>query len=147
MAATISKIQTIIGKEFPKIVVPYIDQAKESISILVFDWRWYPDQPSSPVQLFNQAIVRAVRRNVKIKVISNFPKILDILSELGCKVKHLITTNLVHSKLMIIDNKIFVIGSHNYTQNAFSVNYEASILIEAETGLDNFINYFNNLFN
>ncbi len=55
-------METIIGKEFPQKVIPLIEQAKTSIDIVVFDWRWYPQDPGASVQLFNQAIVRAVRR-------------------------------------------------------------------------------------
>jgi len=125
-------MQTIIGKEFPKKVIPLIDSAKRSINIIVFDWRWYPDDLSNPCQLFNQSIVRAKNRGVQIKVISNMLDIVKLLKDLGIEAKKLLTPNLVHVKLMIIDDDIAVIGSHNYTQNAFTMNYEVSVIIESK---------------
>jgi len=140
-------MQAIIGKQFPKVVIPKIDEAKKSIKIVVFDWRWYPNDPANPVQLFNQAIIRAVRRGVRVEAVANALDIVETLKENGVQAKKLITPNLVHCKLMIIDDKIVIIGSHNYTQSAFTMNYEVSAMIESESGLDNFIQYFSNLFN
>ena len=64
-------MDTIIGKEFPDKVIPLIDNAKYTIDIVVFDWRWYPQDPGASVQLFNQSIVRSVRRGVKVRAIAN----------------------------------------------------------------------------
>jgi len=122
MASTIPKVQTIIGSEFPKKVIPLIDQAKRSIEIIVFDWRWYPQNPGSTVQLFNQSLVRAARRKVKIRAIANNNEIISTLTNVGIDAKKIISKKLVHSKLMIIDNRILIIGSHNYTQSAFQIS-------------------------
>lgn len=145
MDADISKIQTnaIIGGQFPKIVIPKINEAKTSIKIIVFDWRWYPNDAGNPCQLFNQAIVRAVGRGVRVDVITNNFDVVATLKEVGANAKKLITKNLVHAKLMLIDDKILILGSHNYTQSAFTMNFEVSVLIENSDNLSEFINYFN----
>ena len=111
-------------------VIPLIDKAVNSIKIVVFDWRWYMNDPGNPCQLFNQSIVRAKNRGVKIKVISNIPDIVVRLNALGIEAKKLLTPNLVHVKMMIIDEEVMIIGSHNYTQNAFTMNYELSVILE-----------------
>lgn len=139
-------MQIIIGKEFPKKVIPLIDSAKRSISIIVFDWRWYPDDPGNPCQLFNASIIRAKNRGVEIKVISNIPDIVKRLKSLGIEAKKLLTPNLVHVKMMIIDEETFILGSHNYTQNAFTMNYEVSIILEDKEKAKELVGFFNNLF-
>ena len=138
-------MQIIIGKDFPKKVIPLVDSAKSSISIIVFDWRWYPDDPGNPCQLFNQSIVRAKNRGVKIKVISNIPDIVVRLNALGIEAKKLLTPNLVHVKMMIIDEEIMIIGSHNYTQNAFTMNYELSVILQNKEKAKELVGFFNNL--
>jgi phosphatidylserine/phosphatidylglycerophosphate/cardiolipin synthase-like enzyme len=138
-------MQSIIGKEFPKIVIPKINDAKKSIKIVVFDWRWYPNEPANPVSLFNQAIVRAVRRGVSVHAVVNSIDVLNTLRLLGCEVRKLETKNLVHAKLMIIDDKIVIVGSHNYTQSAFTLNYEISAMYESEETAVAFIEFFNSL--
>lgn len=139
-------MDTIIGKEFPQKVIPLINEAKHSIDIIVFDWRWYPQNPGSPVQLFNQSLVRAIRRGVKVRVIANYSEIINILKSLGVEAKKLETKKLVHVKLMIIDNEIAVVGSHNYTESAFLMNYELSIILQGREELERIINFFRNLY-
>jgi len=140
-------MEAIIGKQFPQKVIPLIENAKQSIKIVVFDWRWYPNDPANPVQLFNQAIIRAKRRGVDVKVITNIDDIIKILNTEKIEAKKPNTPKLIHSKMMIIDDKILILGSHNYTQSAFTMNHEASVVIESESELDNFIKYFHNLYN
>jgi phosphatidylserine/phosphatidylglycerophosphate/cardiolipin synthase-like enzyme len=135
----------IVGKEFPKKVIPLIKKANQSIDIIVFDWRWYPDQVGSSIQLFNNALVVAVKKGVKIRTITNLRATVDILKKLNFNSKKWSSKKLLHTKLMIIDNKIAIIGSHNYTMNAFNVNQEISILIEQPAFVDRLKFYFNNL--
>ena len=138
-------IQTISGREFPTVVIPYIENATEAIDIVVFDWRWYGADPGATVQLFNQAMVRAVRRGVKIRAITNANDIINILNKQGVIAKKIVCKKLMHCKLMIIDSKVVITGSHNYTQSAFQLNVELSVLIKDEPNLEQFSKYFSNL--
>lgn len=138
-------IQTIIGSDFPKLVVPVIDAAEKSIEIIIFDWRWYPQDGSCPAQIFNQAIVRAARRGVEVRVIANNEDICQILRGLGCAAKRLVNKKLVHAKMMLVDKNICILGSHNYTQNAFTMNCELSVLMTSEATFSDFSKYFDNL--
>jgi len=140
-------METIIGKEFPQKVIPLIENAKKTIDIIVFDWRWYPQDPGSQVQLFNQAIVRAARRGVKVRVIANNDEIVRVLKQIGCEARRILTKKLVHCKIMIIDNETVIIGSHNYTQSAFQMNLELSVILDNLENAADFSNFFQNLFN
>jgi phosphatidylserine/phosphatidylglycerophosphate/cardiolipin synthase-like enzyme len=137
--------ETIIGKQFANKVIPLIEGAKLSIKIVVFDWRWYANDPGNIVQVFNQTIARAVKRGVKTQAIINSDAILTPLKEIGVDAVKLQTAGIMHTKLMIIDDKIVVIGSHNYTHNAFVVNHELSVILSDIENIDNFTNYFNSL--
>ncbi len=70
-----------------------------------------------------------------------------ILSKCGIEAKVLHSAKLLHIKLMIIDNKIAIMGSHNYTKNAFNINHEVSIITRQETDILRLKEYFNNLYN
>jgi len=132
----------IIGKQFPNKVIPLIENAKKSIKTVVYDWRWYPNDPGNAVQLFNQAIARAVKKGVKTQAIVNNDSILVSLKEIGVEVKKLQITGLVHAKLMIIDDNIVILGSHNYTHNAFMVNQEISVVLQDCMNINEFNNFF-----
>ena len=138
-------IESISGREYPKKVIPLINEAKNSIDIVVFDWRWYPQDPGAVCQLFNQSILRSARRGVKIRVIANNDQIIDILKKEGCSAKRLKTSKLVHCKLMIIDDQVVITGSHNFTQSAFQMNLELSVIIDEGVPNESFNLFFNNL--
>lgn len=136
---------TIIGKEFPQIVGPLIYQAKHSIDIIVYDWRWYSDQIGSEIQRFNNAIVTAKKKGVKVRAITNSPHIINILKENKIEAKQNFSSRKLHAKLMMIDDKIAIFGSHNYTMSAFTTNFEISIATQNENVVNRFKIFFNNL--
>lgn len=137
----------VSGREYPANVIPLINSAKQNIDIVVFDWRWYPQDSGSSCQLFNQAIIRALRRKIKIRAIANNDQIIDILKQEGSEAKRLKTAKLVHCKLIIIDDKIVITGSHNFTQSAFQMNLELSVILDGDFSADTFSVFFNNLWN
>ena len=138
-------MQAIIGKQFPKILIPKINDAKTSIKIVVFDWRWYSNDPANPVQLFNQSIVRAVGRGVVVSAIVNSDSIVGILTAVRVNAKKINTKGLVHAKMIIIDDKIVVVGSHNYSTMAFTQNHEISSLFEDAEIAKEYLLFFNDL--
>lgn len=137
--------EVIIGKQFPEKVIPLIENAQKSIKTIVYDWRWYVNDPGNSVQIFNQAMVRASRRGVKISAIVNHEDILTPLKENGIIAKKLNITGLVHAKLMIIDDNIVILGSHNYTHNAFVINHEISIILKECNVVQDFNLFFTSL--
>lgn len=137
--------ETIIGGEYPDKVGKLIDEAKSSIDILMFDWRWYKNDIAHPLQVFNQKLVCAVRRGVKIRCITNYIELVETLNLLGFYAKKWPQNNLLHSKLLIIDKKIVISGSHNLTGNAFCSNQETSLITDSESVAKNFCEYFENI--
>lgn len=137
--------QTIVGKEFAEKVIPLIKQAKYTINIVVYCWWWYPDQIGSNIQKFNNAIIDAAKKGVNIKVMANEYPTIAVLKRNGIKARKIETTRKVHAKLMIIDNKIAIIGSHNYSMGAFTTNYEISVITQDEEVVNRLKQFFNNL--
>lgn len=135
----------VSGRDYPKHVIPLIDGAKSTIDVVVFDWRWYAQDPGAACQLFNQAIIRAAKRGVKIRAIANNDEVVNILRKAGIDSKKLQTTRLVHCKLLIIDEQIAVTGSHNFTQSAFQANLELSIILGEEMPKADIISFYNHV--
>lgn len=140
-------LEYISGREYPQKVIPLIEQAVKSIKIIVFDWRWYPQMPGATVQIFNQAIIRAARRGVKITAITNNDQINNVLKDNKIRAKRIKTKKLMHCKLMIIDELTVITGSHNYTQSGFDHNIELSVIIKHSTPDEKVNNYFDRLYN
>lgn len=139
-------MDVIVGAEYPKKVIPLIDSAKSSIDIMVYDWRWYPDQIAHPVQQFNAAIVRASQRGVHVRAVINAVLNLDTLKSVGIKARMLKDKRVLHTKMIIVDGKTLVIGSHNFTRNAFGSNIETSIVVDIPEDVTRLHEFFNNLY-
>ena len=142
-----TQITPIVGNEFAQIAMQAILSAQNSIKIIVFDWRWYPSDPASVCQQFNNELVKASRRGVQVAAVVNSQSIKDTLTSLGISVKKAKERPLLHTKIMIIDDAHVIIGSHNYSQNAFTMNFEFSVLIENCPQIERYLAYFNNIFN
>ena len=130
---TIPRIELAVGRAFPKKVIPLINGARKTIEILVFDWGWYENEIGEQIQIFNNAIVRAQQRGVSVKAIVYKQKIKNILDQQKIWARKLDSSKLMHVKLMMIDHETVIVGSHNYTKNAFNLNYELSLIIH-DTG-------------
>jgi phosphatidylserine/phosphatidylglycerophosphate/cardiolipin synthase-like enzyme len=129
-------IEAVIGKQFPE---------KDHIEIIIFDWRFYPSPTGTSVDNFNYSLFAAAKRGVKIRAIVNNDSILAQLKKNGAKAKRVYSKKLIHAKMMLIDGKILIIGSHNYTQSAFTMNLEISIIVELENEDNEIIKFFDHV--
>jgi len=136
----------LTGADYPKKVIPLINEAKTSIDIVSYDWRWYRDQVGHPVQQFNIALVQAKQRGVEVRAVLNSALLLPTLNKVGIKARRLNDKRTVHTKMIIVDHKILVIGSHNLTRNAFTTNLETSVVIELTADDKRVLQYFENLY-
>jgi len=136
---------TIIGKEFPEVVIPLLQRAKNSVDIIIYDWRWYPDQIGSPIQRFNNTVISARKRSKRVRVITKSQPALKVLEQNKVLTKKWASKKNLHTKLMIIDQKIAILGSHNYTMSAFTINHEVSIVVFNQEVVKKLNKYFQNL--
>lgn len=140
-----AKPQILIGSEYPEAVIPLINSAKKSIEILMFDWRWYKNDFANPMQQLNHAIVSSVRRRVQVSAITNYNEVIDTLNAQGIKAIQWPRNTLLHSKLLVIDRQIVVMGSHNFTSNAFTSNLETSTILHDEALAVSYSDFFREL--
>lgn len=145
MRTTILKNECLIGDKYGKRLVQLFDEAEKTIEIVMFEWRWYRSDPGNPMQMVNAALVRAARRGVIVRVVTSNKDVVEILK--GCKILARKGTQrgYLHSKLVIIDNEVLVMGSHNFTGSALNKNIETSMLIPCLASVQNFKDFFNRL--
>lgn len=139
-------MEALIGADYPKRVIPLLDSAKKNIDIVVYDWRWYPNQPGHVVQQFNAALVRAAQRGVFVRAIVNAPLLLPVLTSVGIRARQVSDKRTIHAKMVIIDDELLIIGSHNFTRNAFGSNVEVSAIIPLDAGYRRFRDFFDRLY-
>jgi len=151
-----AKIKAAIGHRYPKRVIPLVNSARSTIEILMFLWKWYGHESAGGVQRLNLALCGAARRGVKIKVLLNIESMGHAITKIntrtaqhlqqhGIEIKWGQVGILTHAKMMIIDDEIMVLGSHNYSKSAFSRNQEASIIVSGREDIKEYREYFRDL--
>lgn len=138
-------METIIGDEFIKKVIPLIDNAVHSVKIINYDWRWYVNDVGYATSQFNQAIIRAIGRGIGVFAILEHDSIIKRISALGASARKINLPRLVHAKVILIDDKICVVGSHNLTEYAFTKNFEVSLFFEDTDIAKQLDTFFQNL--
>lgn len=123
-----------------------LQNAESEICIVIYNWHFYQHDLSCNVSQLNQIIFDKLKRGVKVKVVVGNIKLFNQLKEKGINVKYKKMRGLVHSKLIVIDNMIATVGSHNFSENAFSRNEEASILTDDKDFVNQCKKYFDILF-
>jgi phosphatidylserine/phosphatidylglycerophosphate/cardiolipin synthase-like enzyme len=136
----------IIGADYVPQICALIAEAKRNIDIVLYDWRWYEDQAAHPCQQVNIALANAVRRGVLVRAVVNNDIALSSLKKAGIQARRLKDKRTLHCKLVILDEKTLVIGSHNFTRNAFAHNIEASVAVEIPEGITRWREFFANLY-
>ena len=138
-------IQSIIGHEFADAVFPLIGAAKSSIDIIAYDWRWYPKDPGNLVQLFTTLLIKKAKLGVDVRAVLNSNNIVYLLKQNGIAAKRKRFSKFLHSKLILIDSDITIIGSHNLTLSAFQFNMECSVILYDKTVNETFKKFFETL--
>lgn len=139
-------MKTLISSEYAPYVKELVKKAQKSIDICMYDWRIYFNNPENPIQQVNLELIRAAQRGVRVRALLNTDLVLDYLKNFKIKARTLKDNRVLHSKFIIIDEKILVIGSHNMTSNAISRNLETSIVIDIPEGENRIQEFFNNLY-
>ena len=76
-------METLVGPDFQKKVIPLIQNAKREIDIVSYDWRWYGDRPAHATQQLNIELVNASKRGVRVRAVLNTADQATFLHTLG----------------------------------------------------------------
>lgn len=139
------KTDLIIGRAYARHVLGLIKNAKVSIEILMFHWAWYQKDLSCEVSQINIAILDARKRGVLVRCYCNMLQIVQRLKGLGIDARLYKGKGIMHAKLIIIDRRVAIMGSHNFSQNAMCFNKEISIQINAPDNVLKLERYFDAL--
>ena len=153
MSSIDAKIQSAIATDYPKIITPLLNGAQQTIDVVMYEWKWYTHENAGGVEKFNLAFQAAARRGVKIRVLLNIESMghaitkinsrtMQYLKLAGVDVKFGQIGVATHAKMLIIDQRVLVLGSHNISKGSFSRNQEASIVVEGGEAIRPYIDYF-----
>jgi len=131
----------LTNEDYFPALLKVIDEAQSEIFMSIFSFKAGVHKNSYPDQILER-LAKAVKRGVKVTAIlettANRSDELDIqnrqtgklLEEKGINVYLDSPRQTTHTKLIVIDERLVILGSHNLTQAALKYNNEISILMD-----------------
>ena len=140
--------EVILGSQYPYVIEELIANAKKSISVMLFYISYNPNNQKSRVNKLVNLLIEAKKRGVDVTVVIDKDKendvygsrtinlpTFEILKDNGISVYFDTEEKVTHSKIVVFDKSIVVIGSHNWTVSSFTYYDDTSIKINsAEVG-------------
>ena len=136
-------VQVVLDREYFQITRALLRDAEKSIRVMMFEANFYTKHPQSPSNILIGELISARKRGLRVEVILEASDRGDraternratgeMLSREGIEVIYdplFVTT---HAKLIIIDERICLLGSTNWTYHSLTSNHEVGVLIESE---------------
>jgi len=147
----------IVNDNYFNLTFNAISHANKSIDIILYEFKWYDS--NNVVAKLRDALIKAHENNVSVRIILDQADYRDQETELskenkktgnylkskGIEVKYDSLKTTTHDKMVVIDSKIVILGSHNWGYSALTNNNEASILIKDKEIAEYYQDYFDNL--
>lgn len=132
------ELEFLAGKNYLSRVSEALKSAERSIKVMMY-LAYNSGHTRCPGNILMTELARARRRGVEVKVIlegSHVKMVNDAnlnsaewLLERGIEARIFPVFPVMHTKLVLIDDEIVVVGSHNWTAAAIHLNNESSVLV------------------
>lgn len=140
--AQAGEVQVLTSHEYYPTVRRLIESARSSIDMVMFEATHYADYPRSPSNCLVQALIDAHKRGVAVTVILDRRTETDrntisnrgsgaLLQQAGVTVVYDDPRTTTHAKLLLIDERIVVLGSTNWTYPGLMKNNEIDVVIDS----------------
>lgn len=147
-------VEVIVDAQYFQTAQRLIREAKETIRVMMFEMGYYAEHPNTPSNLLVRELIEAKKRGVKVEVILEAREDQDrttmrnrrtakVLVEGGVDVIFDPLFKTTHAKLMIVDGKLTLVGSTNWTYYALTNNHEVTLLVRSKEVAREMTEYFN----
>lgn len=146
-----AQVIPVFNREYYPHVRKVLSNANESIHMAVFELKYYRQYPESNENRIIEEIIKAENRGVDVKILvdeySTKNNAYSYLKSKGVEIKNDSEQVTTHSKLVIVDNKIVMVGSTNFSYYGLDKNNEANVLIKSREIAEKYERYFKSLWN
>jgi phosphatidylserine/phosphatidylglycerophosphate/cardiolipin synthase-like enzyme len=147
-------IYVLVDRDYYYSILNDLRSANNCVYIAMYSMIYDPDDTFDWANDLIRELVNAKQRGVNVSVVieyrtyygyidDNLPA-YNYLHSNGVNVKLDNETDTDHLKLVVIDNKIVYVGSHNWSESALYYNHETSVKIISEEIAQSFIEYLKN---
>jgi phosphatidylserine/phosphatidylglycerophosphate/cardiolipin synthase-like enzyme len=150
----VEDLKLVTDGDYFQTAMKMIQEAKNSIRIIMFEMAYYDDHASTPSNLLIKELMAARKRGVNVEVILDVREKEDrttkrnrrtgkMLSDSGVEVTYDSLSKTTHAKVLIADGQTSLLGSTNWTYPSLSSNHEACVLIRSKEVAKALTEYFN----
>lgn len=141
------RFELLSDDEYYRRVLEGIENAEESIYVMMFLMLYDPDDSFDWANDLIRALVEAKERGVEVHVVledgvDNNRAAYEYLKKNGVDVCFDSPSTTLHAKVVIIDGKLVFIGSHNWSESALHWNHEVSIMLVSQEIAAELVRYF-----
>jgi phosphatidylserine/phosphatidylglycerophosphate/cardiolipin synthase-like enzyme len=151
----VAEVKLLLDGDYYTALLNGIDRAREEISLSVYLFRTIENAKGYP-EVVLKSLAAAVRRGVRVEAIlerdqdagdisRNNAETAERLRQGGIRVCLDAPNRKTHTKLVVIDRRYVLIGSHNLTQSALKYNHEASAWIDSAPLAEEALSYMKSL--
>ncbi len=139
-------------RDYYRVASELIRSAGECVCLAVFIAKYDPDDPVDPANDLLRLLAEKAREGVEVRVLvddvtaERYPETLQLLSSSGAEVRlDPSPRTTMHAKLLIVDRRVVLVGSHNWSEAALSYNWEASVLTGDPRVVESAVEWFEKL--
>ena len=132
----------LVNENYFNMTYDTIENAESSIDIVLYEFKWY--ETNNSVVKLRELLVKKAEQGIKVRLILDQSQWMGAVTELskenkrtgdylksyGIEVKYDSLKQTTHDKLLIIDDSMIILGSHNWGSSALTKNNEASVMIK-----------------
>ncbi|MGV1099859.1 phospholipase D-like domain-containing protein [Thiovibrio sp. JS02] len=134
-------ITILADKDYFAAVESLLNNARERIDLAMFLFKKSDAKDNRPGRLVD-ALIAAANRGVQVRVILEYSGHEESINKANQQVAEALKRGKVtvlfdsarrtsHAKLIVVDNRYCIVGSHNLSQSALKYNHELSLLIDS----------------
>ena len=147
-----SEIIPVSDRGYYPAVHEAITNAKKSIHITAFELLYYDNYKESLENQIITDLIAAQKRGVDVRIVLDeysdtnpSTNAYEYVKRNGVKIKYDSNKTTTHSKLIVIDGKVVILGSTNFSYYALEKNNEVDVIISSEKTAEYFERYFQRL--
>ena len=136
----IGDIEIIENNRYIPEAIRLIDNAQNEILLSTYKLQIIRTPRGRHLLALIYALIKAIQRGIPCKIMlhyntnkkgapsTNLPSMVT-LSQRGADIRYLPTSRIIHTKMLVVDSKKMITGSHNWSLASLTRNYEVSLLV------------------
>jgi phosphatidylserine/phosphatidylglycerophosphate/cardiolipin synthase-like enzyme len=149
-------VAMVANRDYTPFLLSCIGEADEQVHVIMYLMKCYPSDTMNGVSQLQRALIAANNRGVDVRVIleqSDYNSSLNATNEssyvyldsMGIEVRFDPLQVTTHAKLVIVDSRIAVVGSSNWSRAALEENNEMNVRIQDTAAVSAMESYFQDL--